>query len=84
MVQVAPVALGKLTGILGQECAEQGLLRVLEALQCPLLLKNLAYCLLDLLLLELFPQDPEVTSLLHGLTGFASAPPSTRAANTQN
>jgi hypothetical protein len=67
LVEMVPTALGNLTSILGQDCTEQGVLRILEAIQCPFLMKNLAFSLLDLLLLEVFPGDPDMALLLEGL-----------------
>ena len=71
LLELVPTLMGSLSSVLGQDCVESGVLKVLEALQCPLLTKNLIYTLLDLLLLELFPHDPELTSLLEGLVSLS-------------
>lgn len=63
-----------LSKLLGQECTEQGVMRVFEALQSPFFTTNLAYSLLDLLLLELFPQDVDVSAVAHGLDSLLPDP----------
>lgn len=42
-------------------------MKVFEAVQCPFLMKNLMYTLLDVFLLEIFAPDPEVATQLGGL-----------------
>jgi hypothetical protein len=53
--------------VIGQDVALNGVLKVLEALQCPFLLKSLTYYLLEVLLLQLFPHDSELTTLAQGV-----------------
>ena len=65
--EMVPTTLSALSNVLGNNATEQGVMRVYEALQCQFLMKNLSYTIMDLLLLELFPQDAELNQLLDGL-----------------
>lgn len=53
-MELAPTS--QLSSIIGQEYTERGLLNLHEALQCPFLVKSLSYTILDMLLVELFPE----------------------------
>ena len=45
---------GALTKAVGADAAGDGALKLFELVQCPLLLRNLAFTLLDLILVEVF------------------------------
>ena len=51
-----PLHLGTLQNLLGNDATENGILGFVDALQSPFFLKNLSYIILDILLLELFPE----------------------------